>query len=76
MKIYANRYGMIEAYEITFGLRAHEERRRALASARAVRRLRYAEQRERVGRALRAGAAWLASARIPALPAALERARP
>jgi hypothetical protein len=75
MKIYANRYGLIESHELAFALRADEERRRTAAGARKARRLRHAELRERVARALRAGAAWLAAVRLPSLPAAFERAR-
>ena len=74
MKVYANRYGMIESTELAFALCAEQERMRGVEDARRHRDARRAAWREGRQRGLGAAARLLGRVRPRVLPARLERA--
>ena len=53
MKIYANRYGMIESFELAFALQFEAERRRRAEEEAALRAVRRAARRQRCLEGLR-----------------------
>jgi|GEM_PF-6893285 len=75
MKVYANRYGLIESTELAFALCAEEERRRVLAARRAEQAARRAVRRERARSALLALARGVVALRAALVPPAIGRAR-
>jgi hypothetical protein len=74
MKVYANRYGMIESHELAFALQAEKERRKDAEEASRVRSARRAARRQRLARAVDAAVRLLGALREGALRVAAGRA--